>query len=202
MIPKIYKSRSVSYREAQLNFEEAFRGKSPAEWSDMQIRQIAHIIKWASVSFNLRESVKLSKSLIVRELGQRGYLSHIHSVFPVKQGHNLGTGAVTVYDYRGLLKTLVKWIKDQGMQSIDEFKILLGTVLSDIEKSFRKKMGWFFKMVTSWFGKFTDLFKVILREKNVTTIQESSIIRCQKLSLIDSAERRCRINQTRVHAKQ
>lgn len=171
---KMYKERRVGQRDAQIAFAEKFKDRPPSEWSDSELKQVAHIIKWASVGFNTRESVKLSKSLLVRELGQRGYIKHIHSVYPVKQGHNLGEGQVTVYDYRKLLRTLVGWIRTQGSTAVDEFKILMKAVLEDIEKTFKKKMGWFWKMAVHWFGKFTDLFKLIREEKAaVTTIQES-----------------------------
>lgn len=180
MNPKIYKSRKVSFRESQINFEESYRYSSPSSWSDQEIKQVAHLIKWSSVSFNKREPVRLSKTLLIKELGQRGYLKHIHSVFPLSQGHNLIPGQISKYDYRMTLKTLVKWLNEQGYEAIEEFKILLNSVLSDIEKTFKKRMRWFWMMVSSWFGNFVDLMKNLLKNKkssastsNVTTIQES-----------------------------
>jgi len=174
MIPKVYKPRKSSHLEAQRSFELQYRDVNPSRWSSTQRVQVAHIIKWASVGFATRESIKLSKSLFVKELGQRGYVKHINTVYPLVQGHNLGAGQISTYDYRGLLKQLVRWIKDQGQAAVDEFMSFFKSVLQFITEQHGKKMMWFLKMVCYWVTSFKVIIRDLVKDKStVTTIHES-----------------------------
>lgn len=189
MISKIYKLRKIGPQEAIENFSMAYQHTAPSKWSDFQLKHVAHLIKWATVGFATREHVKLSKSLLIRELGQRGYIKHIHMVYPVVQGHSLGEGKITTYEYRPLLKKLIKWVQAQGIAAFLEFKTLMKTVIDDIEVTFKKKMSWFWKMASFWFSSYADIKKAerIKKEAAVTTIQDTYITNKREVQ-ISSAE--------------
>jgi hypothetical protein len=151
----------------------------PADWDNTALRQVSHLIKWASLSFNLRGSVKIAKALLCRELGQDGYLDHIQTVYPVVQGHNLGKGKISEYDYRAHLRTIARWIQELGYDAIEQFKKLVGAVLDSIKLEKGKSMKWFFKLISFWFDTVSAL-KQLVKEKMIlagppTTILESSI---------------------------
>jgi hypothetical protein len=146
------------------------------------------MLKWASINMKLGKAVILSKSLLHRELGQKGYLKHIKMVWPVKQGHNLGAQTsrdekgeeyfhtCSTYDYRPYIKNLVSWLVEQGDAAIAEFKNGLRAILNEASMD----LWWFWMEIkkiinakyTAVLRKATDVLKSILltRSEKVTTI--------------------------------
>jgi hypothetical protein len=92
--------------------------------------------------------------LLIKELGQRGYLKHITLVYPVTQGFNLGEsetiaddGTVfshtcSTYDYRGLVKKLLSLIAEMGIDAVHCFMSGLKAIIRDFEAS-KIRLWWF-----------------------------------------------------------